>query len=389
MAFRQSTKLLLRNIARQKHYRSYSNNNGSQREYSSFNSAAAAGTFLSAASAAIYLNYINAEPVHASSIEEPVRPWHGLSLELYMYYGCPFCSKLEAFLKFKQIPYKRIEVNAMTKSEVKAAGKPYGGYKKVPFMIATVEATGEKIPLKDSSRIISLFESFRIAADKSPEYLHHLADQCYAEYERTEDAHTGEPLNKPEIDFRNVYYVMYSGSEDSYHAPSKKTTQDMIKWRTWIQDKLLHTIAPNLYPNMSEAITSTKHFTSISPRFAGTWSGTSVNYIGGPAMKFIGDMIKKKYNISKDPRDDLYKYCNEWVKNLPASGFMSDRAEPGIADLEAFGVLVILEGTQAYRDMMMNCEIGDWYMRVRTAIAAKQQIKPSDDCFLVPATQRA
>ena len=105
--------------------------------------------------------------------------WHGLKLELYMYYGCPFCSRLEAYLKYRQIAYTRIEVNAMTKSEVKVVGKEFGGYKKVPFMVATVEETGERIGLKDSSRIVSAFESFILSKEKSVNRLKFLFHKCY------------------------------------------------------------------------------------------------------------------------------------------------------------------------------------------------------------------
>merc|ERR1711879_662248 len=104
--------------------------------------------------------------------------WHGMKLELYMYYGCPFCSRLEAYLKYRQIPYTRVEVNAMTKSEVKEVGKDYGNYKKVPFMLATVASTGEKIPLKDSSRIASVLESFIISKNQTVSRLKFLLDKC-------------------------------------------------------------------------------------------------------------------------------------------------------------------------------------------------------------------
>merc|ERR1711997_185353 len=159
----------------------------------------------------------------------------------------------------------------MTKSEVKEVGKDYGNYKKVPFMLATVASTGEKIPLKDSSRIASAFESFIISKDQTVSRLKFLLDKCYPEYEQTTDPQTREvKLKNPIVDFANVRMVMRD-EMDPEDMPSNKELRTEERWRQWVQDKLLHTIAPNLYRNYGESIASTKHFIGISPKFGGTW----------------------------------------------------------------------------------------------------------------------
>ncbi|GAV56714.1 GST_C domain-containing protein/GST_N_3 domain-containing protein [Cephalotus follicularis] len=62
---------------------------------------------------------------------------------LYQYEACPFCNKVKAFLDYNKIPYQVVEVNPISKKEIK-----WSDYKKVPIL--TVD--GEQ--MVDSSDII-------------------------------------------------------------------------------------------------------------------------------------------------------------------------------------------------------------------------------------------
>ncbi|KAL9672195.1 hypothetical protein QQ045_028445 [Rhodiola kirilowii] len=62
---------------------------------------------------------------------------------LYQYEACPFCNKVKAFLDYYDIPYKVVEVNPISKKEIK-----WSDYKKVPIL----QVDGEQ--LVDSSAII-------------------------------------------------------------------------------------------------------------------------------------------------------------------------------------------------------------------------------------------
>ena len=42
---------------------------------------------------------------------------------LYAYKICPFCCKTKSILKFAKVPFKAVEVNPLTKSELKAMEK--------------------------------------------------------------------------------------------------------------------------------------------------------------------------------------------------------------------------------------------------------------------------
>ncbi|KAI7749583.1 hypothetical protein M8C21_021885, partial [Ambrosia artemisiifolia] len=72
------------------------------------------------------------EPVHSDLIPKEI--------VLYQYESCPFCNKVKAFLDYYDVPYKVVEVNPLSKKEIK-----WSDYKKVPILVVD----GER--LEDSS----------------------------------------------------------------------------------------------------------------------------------------------------------------------------------------------------------------------------------------------
>ena len=65
-------------------------------------------------------------------------------ITLYQYEVCPFCCRVKAFLDYHGIPYKVVEVNPLTKGELK-----WSEYKKVPLVVYN----GEPVP--DSIAIVN------------------------------------------------------------------------------------------------------------------------------------------------------------------------------------------------------------------------------------------
>lgn len=90
----------------------------------------------SAAAAATSL----AQDLQAKGSETGIKPKNCV---LFQYEACPFCNKVKAFLDYYDVPYKVVEVNPMSKKEIK-----WSDYKKVPIL--TVD--GEQ--MVDSSDII-------------------------------------------------------------------------------------------------------------------------------------------------------------------------------------------------------------------------------------------
>jgi hypothetical protein len=69
--------------------------------------------------------------------------------------------------------------------------------------------------------------------------------------------------------------------------------------------------------------------------------------------------LKKKYNISGEPRAELYADAERWVAALGDRPFMGGEA-PNLADLSVFGVVRSITGTDTFMDLLHNTGISKW-----------------------------
>ena len=69
--------------------------------------------------------------------------------------------------------------------------------------------------------------------------------------------------------------------------------------------------------------------------------------------------LKKKYDISGEPRAELYADANRWVVALGDRPFMGGEA-PNLADLSVFGVVRSITGTDTFMDLLHNTDISKW-----------------------------
>ncbi|GKV23259.1 hypothetical protein SLEP1_g33010 [Rubroshorea leprosula] len=155
---------------------------------------------------------------------------------LYQYEACPFCNKVKAFLDYYDIPYRVVEVNPISKKEIK-----WSDYKKVPILMVD----GEQ--LVDSSAIIDQL-SVKLLSEKS---------------------------------------INSASDED-----------EEKKWRGWVDNHLVHVLSPNIYRNTSEALESFDYITKQG-NFSFSQKIT-VKYAGAAAMYFVSKNLKKKYNITDE-----------------------------------------------------------------------------------------
>ncbi|KAJ0678192.1 putative prostaglandin-E synthase [Helianthus annuus] len=173
-------------------------------------------------------------------------------------YMIPTLLVFSAFLDYYDVPYKVVEVNPLSKKEIK-----WSDYKKVPILVVD----GEQ--LQDSSAIIDQLRNKLSPPAKSSS--------------------------------------LVDGDDEEK------------KWRRWVDDHLVHVLSPNIYRNASEALESFDYFTS-NGNFSFSEKYT-VKYAGAAAMYFVSKKLKKKYNIT-DERAALYEAAETWVDALDGREFL-------------------------------------------------------------------
>uniref|UniRef100_G3PPH8 Prostaglandin E synthase 2 n=1 Tax=Gasterosteus aculeatus aculeatus TaxID=481459 RepID=G3PPH8_GASAC len=269
----------------------------------------------------------------------------GPSLTLYQYKTCPFCSKVRAFLDYHGLPYEVVEVNPVMRKEIK-----WSVYRKVPILMVDTD-----VQLNDSSVIISSLKTYLISKDKS------MSDilRCYPEMKSVNDR------GKEVTEYSNKYWVMLDQGEAAALYPEKGMQKEEMKWRQWADDWLVHLISPNVYRTSGEALASFDYI--VREGKFGSYEGFFAKYVGAAAMFLIAKRLKSRHNLQDDVRQDLYKAVNEWVAAVGKKRKFMGGDHPNLADLAVFGVLRVMEGLQAFDDMMENTKVKPWYRRMERA----------------------
>lgn len=183
------------------------------------------GPFMAAG--AISFSFAASSFTTAVAKERPSSEFIPKDLVLYQYEACPFCNKVKAFLDYHDLPYKIVEVNPLSKKEIK-----WSDYKKVPILMVD----GKQ--LNDSSAII----------DKLDIQIH--------------PAKASLPTD----------------------------TEEEEKWRRWVDEHLVHVLSPNIYRSVSEAlesfdyITTHGNFTTLE-RWTGKYVGAAAMYFVSKKLK--------------------------------------------------------------------------------------------------------
>ncbi|XP_072931069.1 prostaglandin E synthase 2 [Epargyreus clarus] len=268
-----------------------------------------------------------------------------LQLVLFQYRTCPFCCKVRAYLDSRGISYEVVEVDAVLRQAIK-----WSGYKKVPILLAKVDGGYQQ--LLDSSAIMSILETH--LKDKSlqlPEIVKFYPATRYENEER-----------KMITDITNKYFIMHNGPvpDDKERAAETEERQ----WRQWADKVLVHTLSPNVYRTVGEALETFKWFEEVGgwrDSFP-TWECALMVYGGAAAMWMISKRLKARHNIQDDVRQSLYDAANEWMTAVSNKGsrFLGGK-EPNLADVSVYGILSSIEGCQAFNDLRNNTTVGKWF----------------------------
>ncbi|XP_066466778.1 prostaglandin E synthase 2 [Tiliqua scincoides] len=283
-------------------------------------------------------------------------PEGSLQLTLYQYKTCPFCSKVRTFLDYHGLAYEIVEVNPVMRKEIK-----FSAYRKVPILLANA---GSALQLNDSSVIISAIKSYLVSRKSLEEIVSY-----YPPMKAVNDR------GKEVVEYGNKYWLMLDEKETVHVYPVKEARTEEMKWRKWVDDWLVHLISPNVYRTPGEALASFDYI--VREGKFGAVEGFFAKYVGAAAMFFIGKRLKNRHHLHEDVREDLYKAANDWVKAVGRHRLFMGGNQPNLADLAVYGVLRVMEGLEAFEDMMMHSTIQPWYRRMEVAIGQAAVTKQS------------
>ena len=204
-----------------------------------------------------------------------------IKITLYQYVTCPFCCKVRAYLDYFGYSYDIVEVNSITKKQL-----DWSKYKKVPVVTVQFPTKDnpdvyedEFVQLNDSSLIKSALETYRLDPT-------HSLKEIINYY---------QPVKADDIEMSNKYFVMLYNDNvsDRKSTVDRKTER---QWRSWVDEKFVHVISPNVYRTFGEAIEAFKWFDK-----AGDWQANFssiernfIIYLGATVMYLLGKRLKYK-----------------------------------------------------------------------------------------------
>lgn len=238
----------------------------------------------------------------------------------------PFCNKVRAFLDYYGVPYSVVEVNPLTKKEIKDWSSDY---KKVP--IVTLNNRSEK--LIDSSEIIDTLYS-RLA-ESNPKGI---------------------------------------GKEKALKERKRNASslEEEKEWRRWVDKRWVHVVTPNLYRTAKEAKQSFDYMTEHG-NFT-SYERETARYLGAAFMYGMSKYkLKPRHNIT-DERQAMYDEADKFVNALGNRSFMGGK-EPNLADLSVFGIVRAIQGTDTFTDLMANTGMQPWFSRMEAAVGQSSECR--------------
>ncbi len=98
-----------------------------------------------------------------------------------------------------------------------------------------------------------------------------------------------------------------------------------------MDQKLIHTLSPNIYRTPSEALQAFKYISSVGN--FNRFERVAAKYCGALIMFVLSKRLKKKYQLQDDVRESLYAFCAEWVEAVGKDRKFMGGGKPNLADL--------------------------------------------------------
>ncbi|KAF4685199.1 hypothetical protein FOZ60_006780 [Perkinsus olseni] len=232
-------------------------------------------------------------------------------VNIYQYEICPYCNKVKAFLDWQQVPYKTMDVNPLTKGEIRFSKD----YRKVP--IAFIDG----IQVNDSTEIIKKL------------------------VEALGRENVSQQLQEPEIS----------------------------KWVDWTDKKLAVLLFPNLTRTFGESFEAFGYIMNIPHMWLPMKMVNRL--VGGWAMWMANDKIRKKYNIDDEREDLLKCVDEWTVDLAARGGKFHGGAKPDLADVAVYGCIRSLEGFTTHHWLLRNhTDLLTWYNRMFRAMPESSRL---------------
>ncbi len=263
-------------------------------------------------------------------------------IRLYQYHICPFCNITKSVLSYAKLDYEKVEVNPLTKQEL----KPWSGdYKKVPIAVIDEEQ------VNGSEQIIE-------ALLNTPYVQQYLKSRW-----------NDETSDKDAI----MTMQQFQNSENSQ------------KWMRYAVDDLAALLYPNICGTLGDSYNAFSYVKGVDSFTAG--QKLSIQMLGSLAMYFAASRVKSKRNITDEKKaleEALDKFEDEGLDSGKLS-FCSGASTPDLGDLAVFGVLYSVNGLQAHTDsiQLRGGPVKEWYDRMHLSVMgekAQHQIKLGVTC---------
>ena len=102
------------------------------------------------------------------------------------------------------------------------------------------------------------------------------------------------------------FYIAEDGKVIEENVFSNLQKEKVDPNRKFVQDGLLHTVAPNIYPSISLSIKNSFEFQSRSEKFKDNLMGYLISIIGGFIMYFVSLSLLKKFRENPDQTASQY-----------------------------------------------------------------------------------
>ena len=226
---------------------------------------------------------------------------------MYGFKTCPFCWKVRALLRYKNIEFEEVEVNPMNKKEIAWSST----WKKVPIYVE-----------KDGTQV-----------NNSNEILHWI-NKTYGEGDKFQ-------------------IESYSWNGD------KGENQEQDKWMDFSNEILGKSIVAVIYRTFKTSRHALRYVTEIDKfsKFS-TWKSV---WIGGIIMRMVGKSRAKMFE--RNPEENLQYQLDIMSDGISGTYFGGEN--PNGADFANFGILRSMQGLNGFDIVKNHKEVSKWYTNMQ------------------------